>query len=146
MCEPNSTCSQDHLLGTSLHAVTTSVSVPSTHSSSFTCRKGVNMNASPFHLLTFPSFLFSRLRAVSGLSELLPGLVWDHKCITGAGFSCPPQGPEFQPNEPEHFCKCRKQIQSLCGPGTGSKFQYFYWLQFHPEKEGPLATGQQGLY
>lgn len=58
MCEPNSTCSQDHVLGTSLHAVKTSVSLPSTHSSSFTCRKGVNMNASPFHLLTFPSFPF----------------------------------------------------------------------------------------
>lgn len=111
----------------------------------FSCRKGVNMNASPFSLLTFP-FLFSRLCAVSGLSKLLPGLVWDHKCVTAAGFSCSLQRPEFQPNQLEHFSKCRKQIQPLCGPGTGSKFQYFYWLQFHIEKEGSLATSQQGRY
>lgn len=64
MCEPNSTCSQDHPLGTSLHAVKSSVSVPSTHSSTFTCRKGVNMNASPFicwrFLLSFfPGYMLS---------------------------------------------------------------------------------------
>lgn len=135
----------NHWLGTFLHVVKNSLRT--VHSGfSFSEKKGININVSPFCLLTFPSVLFSRLRAVSALPQLLPGLVWDHKRVTVAGFSCPLQGLEFQQKQLEHFCKSRKQIQSVCGPAAGNRFQYFHWLQLHTEKEGPLGTGQEGRY
>lgn len=97
-------------------------------------------------LLTFPSVLSFRLCAVSAVPKLLPGLVWDHERVAASGFSWPLQGPECQHKRLQQFCKSWKQIQSVHGPGAGGQFQYFYRLQLHTEKEGPLATGQEGRY
>lgn len=110
-------------------------------------QKGVGVVYSSLAFLPSPSsFLFARVCAVSGLLPLFPGFVWDHKCVTAAGLSCPLHEPEFLHKQLQHFSKCRKQIQSVCGLGIGHKLQCFHWLKFHSQKEGSLATGQQGHY
>ena len=67
--------SVDYLLGISLQTIKEKRCLGTAHSGFLFLQRGVNMNASALCLLTFPSLLFPRLRAVLGLSELLPGLV-----------------------------------------------------------------------